>query len=314
MSLAYAVKAALNNAIAQAAGLYVGGAAFSRKRKLTLDTMLHFLIAAEGGSLAKELHRAGIEATPAAVSQRRTEIPPDAFREVFERFNVATLHTDAELFREYRVLAVDGSAVSLPFNPTADSFLRVDTHPRGGYNALHISPLFDVLNKTFVDLRIQPESRMDEIGALISMIKENDFQEKTLILADRGYESYNFLAHLLEKPNIAFAVRVKQHHGALREVARLPMLNLDCDISFTLTTTQTNADKEKRHIYLQVPKKSKAGSKTRQARWDFPSPYLMRLRIVPLCLNPDSLKRLPPTCPATSRPRILRRSIIRAGK
>lgn len=58
------------------------------------------------------------------------------------------------------------------------------------------------------------------------------------------------------------------------------MLQLDCDISFTLTTTQTNADKEKRYIFIQIPKKSKAGSKTRQARWDFPSPYSMRLRIV----------------------------------
>lgn len=56
--------------------------------------MLHFLIAAEGGSLAKELHRAGIEVIPTAVSQRGAEIPPNAFREVFERFNAATIHTD----------------------------------------------------------------------------------------------------------------------------------------------------------------------------------------------------------------------------
>lgn len=272
------IKTALETAIAEAAGLYANGPAFSRKRKLPLDTMLHFLIAAEGGSLAKELHRASIDATPAAISQRRAEIPPDTFRAVFQRFNTAS--TDSETFHGYKILAVDGSTVNIPFNPDADSFLRVDTHPKGGYNALHISPLFDVMNKTFVDLRVQPESRMDEIGALIDMIKEHNFQEKTLFLADRGYESYNLLAHLLEKPDVSFAVRVKQHHGALREVARLPMLDLDCDISFTLTTTQTNADKENRHIYLQVPKKSKAGSKTRQARWDFPSPYPMRLRIV----------------------------------
>lgn len=292
------IKTALENAISETAGLYTNGPAFSRTRKLPLNTMLHFLIAAEGGSLAKELHRAGIEATPAAVSQRRAEIPSNAFREVFERFNAATAHTDSETFRGYRVLAVDGSAVNIPFNPDADSFLRVDTHPKGGYNALHIIPLFDVLNKTFVDLTIQPESRMDEIGALIGMLKENGFQDKTLILADRGYESYNLLAHLLEKPNVAFAVRVKQHHGALREVARLPMLELDCDISFTLSTTQTNADKEKRHIYLQVPKKSKAGSKTRQARWDFPSPYPMRLRIVRFALDSGQFETI-----ATNLPR-----------
>ena len=298
MSFTYIAKAAIDNATAETAAQYTNGAAFSRKRKLPLDTILKFFIAAEGGSLAKELHRAGIKATPAAVSQRRAEIPPTAFREVFERFNAATVHTDTEKFRGYRVLAVDGSAVNIPFNSDADSFLRVATHPKGGYNALHISPLFDVLNKTFVDLRVQPESRMDEIGALIDLLRKHDFQEKTLILADRGYESYNLLAHLLEKPHVAFAVRVKQHHGALREVAKLPMLNLDCDITFTLTTTQTNADKEKRHIYLQVPQKSKAGSKTKPTRWDFPSPYPMRLRIVRFMLPSGEFETI-----ATNLPR-----------
>ena len=205
---------------------------------------------------------------------------------------------DSETFRGYKVLAADGSAVNIPYNPDADSFLRVDTHPRGGYNALHITPLFDMLNKTFTHLTIQPESRMDEIGALISMIKENNFHEKTLILADRGFPSYNLLAHMLEKPNVAFSIRVKQNRSALREVAKLPMLELDCDIAFTLSTTQTNEDKEKRHIFLQVPKKSKTGSKTRQARWYFPSPYTMRLRIVRFMLDSGEFETI-----ATNLPR-----------
>lgn len=91
--------------------------------------MLRFLIAAEGGSLPKELHRAGIDATPAAISQHRKEIPSDTFRAVFQRFNTAC--TDNGTFRGYKLLAVDGSAVNIPFNPDAESFLRVDTHPKG---------------------------------------------------------------------------------------------------------------------------------------------------------------------------------------
>lgn len=93
---------------------------------------------------------------------------------------------------------------------------------------------------------------MNELDGLIAMLKENHFREKTLILADGGYESYNAFYHLLEKPNATFAVRVKQHHGALREVAKLPMLQPACDISFTLTTTQTNTDKEKRYIINKI--------------------------------------------------------------
>lgn len=289
-------KQELERAISQAATQYTDNKAFSRKRKLPLDTMLRLMIGAEGGSLAKELHRAGIDATPSAVSQRRAEIAPNVFREVFIGFNAAC--ADGETFRGYRVLAVDGTTINLPYNPHADSFLRVETHPKGGYNALHATPLFDISGKTFFDCVIQPESKKDEIGALLEMLKSNDFVQKTLIVADRGFESYNLIANLIEKPNTDFLIRVKQNHGAMREIARLPMLELDCDIAFTITTTQTNEDKQKRHIFLQVPKNSKEGAKTRRGRWDFPSPYPMRLRIIRFQLDTGEFETL-----ATSLPR-----------
>lgn len=130
--------------------------------------------------------------------------------------------------------------------------------------------------------------------ALVEMLKQNDFNQKTLIVADRGYESYNLLAHLIEKPNTDFLIRVKQNHSAMREIARLPMFELDCDISFTITTTQTNEDKQRRYIFLQVPKKSKPGSKTRRGRWDFQSPYTMKLRIVRFQLETGEFETLRP--------------------
>ena len=51
----------------------------ARSQKLPPEKLIKFLIAAEGGPLAKELHRAGIDAAPAAVSQRRRQIPPAVF-------------------------------------------------------------------------------------------------------------------------------------------------------------------------------------------------------------------------------------------
>lgn len=277
MSSALEINLALNGAITDIAAHCSGTPEFSRTRKLPLETVLRLLIGAEGGSLAKELHSAGINATPAAVSQRRAQIAPEVFRKVFHSFNAAC--SDADTFRGYRILAVDGTAVNMPHNPNAPSFVQNESAPKG-YNQLHVNPLYDVLNKTYFDVVIQPEPQKDEIGALVEMLKQNDFNQKTLIVADRGYESYNLLAHLIEKPNTDFLIRVKQNHSAMREIARLPMFELDCDISFTITTTQTNEDKQRRHIFLQVPKKSKPGSKTRRGRWDFQSPYTMKLRIV----------------------------------
>lgn len=267
-----------------------------RSRKLSVGKIIHLLIGADGGSLAKELHRVGINATPAAVSQRRATIPPDVFRDVFRHFNSAS--ADDETFRGYRLLAVDGTSVNIPRNPNAPSFVCNDSAPQG-YNQLHLNPLFDLCNKTFFDAVIQPEPQKDEIGALVEMLKRNNFDRPTLIIADRGYEAYNLLAHCIEKANTDFLIRVKQNHSAMREIAKLPMCELDCSISFTITTTQTNEDKQNHYIFLQVPKKSKPGSKTRRARWDFPSPYTMHLRIVRFQLDTGEFETIATSLPGT---------------
>jgi hypothetical protein len=235
------------------------------------------LIGAEGGSLDKILHIAGIEVTASAVSQRRAQIDPAVFRAVFSLFNDKCV--DKDFFRGYRVFAVDGTTINLPRNPKAPSFVCNDGIPKG-VNQLHVTPLYDPLNHTYADAVIQPEPKKDEIGALITMLKRNDFGQKTLIIADRGFESYNLIAHLLEKPNTDFLIRVKQKRSAMREVAKLPMLELDCDISFSICTTQKDTDKQNQnYVFVQVPKKSKPGTNARYRRWDFGNYYPMRFRI-----------------------------------
>ena len=221
------------------------------------------------------------------------------FREVFNRFNAAC--ADHETFRGYRVLAVDGTAVNMPRNPTAPSFVCNDSVPHG-YNQLHLNPLFDICNRTYFDAVVQPEPQKDEIGALVEMLRRNDFGHKTIILCDRGYEGYWPLGVMMEMPNTDFILRVKQKHSAMREIARLPMCELDCSISFSLTTTQTNEDKRLRRIHISVPKKSKPGSKTKRSRWDLPSPYNMRLRIVRFQLDTGVFETLATSLPPPRLP------------
>lgn len=289
------IKQALDYVIKKAAEK-AGMGQPSRNRKLSCAGVIRLLIGAEGGSLAKALHRADIDVTPAAVSQRRAQIDPETFRDVFHRFNTSC--EDSGNFRGYRLLAVDGTSVNIPRNPGSPSFVQNESAPNG-YNQLHLNPLYDLCNRTFYDALIQPEPQKDEIGALIGMLKRNHFCLKTIIIADCGYESYNVMAHLIEKPNTDFIIRIKQNHSAMREVARLPMFELDCDIAFTITTTQTNEDKQKRYIFLQVPKKSKPGAKTRRGRWDFQSPYQMKLRIVRFQLETGEFETIATSLPRT---------------
>ena len=285
----------LTYAIKQAAAQCGDGKRFCRKSALSAEALIRLFVGAEGGSLAKILHAAGIEVTASAVTQRRAQIAPEAFRAAFDNFNAAC--KDGDLFRDYRLFAVDGTAVNLPRNPSSASFVINDGIPKG-VNQLHVTPLYDLLSRTFADVVVQPEPKKDEIGALIAMLQRNDFAQKTLIIGDRGFESYNLIAHLMEKPNVDFLIRVKQSRSAMREVAKLPMVEMDCDISFTICTTQKQSDKDAKYVFIQVPKKSKPTSKTRRGRWDFDNYYPMRFRICRFLLDNGEFETV-----ATSLPR-----------
>lgn len=270
---------------------------FSRKRVLTMDRVINLLLSMQGGSLKKELYDAGIEVTASAFVQQRDKIPWTVFEEVFEHFN--GLCEDTKTYKGYRILAIDGTTVNMARNPKSSSFVKNDSTLKG-YNQLHVNPLYDVLNKTYQHCVIQPQPQQDEVGALTFMLTWYDFKEKTLIVADRGYESYNVFAHLQNTPNVDFLIRVKQDRTAMREISKLPMTELDTDVSFTITTTQTKEGKEKGHILLQTRKNEERiySSKTRAGRWDFPSPYPMTFRVVRFKLETGEYETL-----ATSLPR-----------
>ena len=270
---------------------------FSRKRVLTMETVINLLLFMQGGSLKKELYDAGVPVSASAFVQQRDKIPWTVMEEVFESFNSKC--KDMKTYKGYRVLAIDGTTINMARNPKSDSFVINNSTPKG-YNQLHVNPLYDVLNKTYQHCVIQPQPQQDEVGALLFMMKWYNFKEKTLIVADRGYESYNVFAHIQNTPNTDFLIRVKQDRTAMREIGKLPMTELDTDVSFTITTTQTKEDKKNGYILLQTRKKEDRiySSKTRAGRWDFPSPYPMKIRVVRFKLDTGEYETL-----ATSLPR-----------
>lgn len=282
--------------------IFVGtdGPAFSRRRKLGMEETMTLLHLMSGGPLKKELCEAGVDISASAFVQSRSKIPSEAFRMTFRWFNHLCRSTDWKTYRGYRLLAVDGSCINMAFDQKAPSFVRSDTHPKGGYNQLHLNTLYDVENGVYYDAHVTPQPRVDEIGALITMLRHNDFQRKQLIICDRGYESYHLMAQIMRKRNVDFLIRVKQNKSAMREVAKLPMEELDVDVSFTITTTQTNKDKENGYIFIQTHanKKRKYSAKTKPSRWTLPSPYPMSFRVVRFLLPSGEYETV-----ATSLPR-----------
>lgn len=73
----------------------------------------------------------------------------------------------------------------------------------------------------------------------------------------------------------------------MREIRKLPMTELDTDVPFTITTTQTKTDKENGYILVQTRKDKRKvySDKTKAGRWDFPSPYSMKFRVVRIRLD-----------------------------
>lgn len=301
------LKRRLNLAIHEAVSIYKeenrGTPCFSRNRVFTMEQIINLLIAMHGGSLNKELYAAGIKASPSAFSQQRGKVPLSVFEDVLAFFN--QLCRDSKTFKGYRVYAVDGTTVNMARNPNSESFMRGRSGSRDrdeakGYNQLHVTPLYDIMNKTYKYCVIQPQPKQDEVGALTLLLYlcGDLFEEPTLIVGDRGYESYNTFAYFQEHDNIDFLIRVKNGTSGMKAIRELPLQELDTDVAFTLTTTQTKADKANGNIYINTHKNSNRNYKSRARRWIYGSPYDMKFRVVRVLLDSGEYETL-----ATSLPR-----------
>ena len=292
-------KACLNAATAEAVaarGGHAGSSAdFTRKRKLPPETMIKLLLSMDGGSLNKELYEAGISVTPSSFVGRRHQLSWFDFENVLNNFNSHCDGEDTKTYKGYRILAVDGTTVNMPLDPKSPCYMENKADKSKSYCAMHATPIFDVLNKTYLHCVVQPQPEQDEIGALLFMLSWHDFPKKTLIVADRGFESQNLIAHFIEDSNFRFLIRVKQNKSAMREIQKLPMTELDTRISYYITTTQKNIDKENNYVFIQTHKNKGRRSyspKTKASRWDFGSPYHMQYRAVRFMLPSGEFETL----------------------
>ena len=263
MSVAHQMVETLNRCIqdiASTSEMYVKhpGRDFTRRRKLDLSDLIKLILSMKGGSLNVELHeykmRSDVCLSTSAFVQQRSKVLPNLFEDLFHAYNHAS--HDNKTYHGYRLFAVDGSDLNTSRDPNAETFIVSSENPKG-YNQYHLNALYDLCNKVYTDCVLQPRPQMDERQALITMLHRNQFTGKNLIIADRGFESYNMIAHMLRAENVDFLARVKHGKGAMTEVAKLPMQTLDRDITITITTTQTNEDKQMGRRLVQVASRNK---------------------------------------------------------
>ncbi len=183
---------------------------FTRKRKLDFKEMLNILLSMGGNSLKLELMKYfsyNIEtATSSAFVQQREKILPGALEFLFHRFtssSVSPIYYDG-----YRMLAVDDS---------------------------------DLCSRVYVDAIVQPGRKENEYKALTDMVDRSDIKEETILLADRGYESFNVFEHISKK-GWNYVIRVKDisSNGVASGLLLPNKKEFDIKCSILLTRRKTN--------------------------------------------------------------------------
>lgn len=221
---------------------------FTRNRKLSFTQMITTLICMEGGSLTSELMkqfgcRKEIASTSAFVQQRE-KIRPEALQWLFESFVAAT--PKAPAYNGYRLWAVDGSDIQIPTNPQdRDSFFP-GTEGQKSYNLLHLNAIYDLLQNTYVDVVIQKKRSSNEHKALVQMVNHSNIDVPAIIIADRGYESYNNMVHIQEK-GWKYLIRIRDHTSSSGIAGGLELPDteeFDLMINLSLTRRQTKEIKE----------------------------------------------------------------------
>lgn len=231
---------------------------FTRKRKLSFGDTISFLLQMEGRSTTNEMldfwKCSPVNPTASALRQQRDKIRPEAFESLFHQFTENCMDKNA-LVRGCRLLAIDGSDLLTATGPSdPDSYYQA-VNSQKSYNILHLNALYDLKQKVYMDAIVQKSRLANEHKALCDMVDRSTISN-AIVLADRGFESFNNLAHLQEK-GWKFLIRAKDRTGGISSGLNLPDTDeFDMPVSLKLSNKQSNAMqllyKDKNH-YRFIP-------------------------------------------------------------
>jgi len=231
---------------------------FTRRRKLPFSAMLRQIVCMGGNTLTKELMDAYDYdpdcATSSAFVQQRDKILPQAFEYLLHAFTTSC--ANIKRYKGYRLLAGDGSSLNIARNPhDSETFYGMNRGAQG-YNLLHLNALYDLCSKVYVDAFIQAGVGNEHKG-LTTMVDRASITDKVIVTLDRGYESYNNMAHI-EQKGWWYIIRVKDvaSSGILSGLKLPSHGGFDVPVSFSITRKQTNAVKAQPHLYKRLEKSS----------------------------------------------------------
>ena len=262
---------------------------FTRNRKISFRSLIGITMNSGGGTMSKELldyFDFNVNTpTVSAYTQQRSKVLPEAFEYLFQSFTQENISHN-NTFKGYKLIACDGSNLTIATNPS-DAETAYKSNQYGTItNHLHLNTFFDVLNRIYLDAVLQTASEYQEYRACIKMMERSPLV-KTILIADRGYENYNVMAHAINK-GWKFVIRIKDiGSNGIASGLKLPKSDtFDTDISLTFTRQQAKAKKEAGYKFMPtcqtfdyLPVKSK-------------DTYALSFRIVRFPISDDSYEVL----------------------
>ena len=213
----------------------------------------------EGGTLTSELLKyfgcSADIASSSAFVQQRSKISDEAFPMLFSLFVKKT--DSPKLYKGLRLIAADGSDIQIPTNSNhLDSYFP-GVNGQTSYNMLHLDAMYDLLRYTYIDASLVGQRKVNERNTLCSMVDRSSMKN-VLLIADRGYEGFNLMAHIQEK-HWNFLIRAQDVLHSRGIVAGLTLPDkdeFDLPINLSLTTKGSNEVKrlcKDRNNYRYIP-------------------------------------------------------------
>lgn len=223
------------------------GKDFTRKRKLTAEKLILFLTSQGSSSTANELmdffDMDSSAPTAQAFCQQRDKLKPEALEAVFHDFVQSAGRPDS--LGKYRFLAVDGSVLTFGRGDTPETAAYHVSAGHMCFNSIHLNALYDLDVRIYTDAVLQPVHEKDEFRAFCTMVDRSSAPDgtRTVFIGDRGYSSYNNMAHVIEKGQY-FLFRTKDIHSSKGMTAGLGLPDQDTfDETVTVTITRSLSKK-----------------------------------------------------------------------
>lgn len=229
---------------------------FTRNRKLPFETLCKTILSMSGQSLNVELQRQfhydPTAVTTSAFVQQRGKLLPTVFEEILRRFTYQ--NRPMRRWNGYTLLAVDGSHVQIPSSIHDAATYFNSTKDGRGYNLLHLNALYDLESQLYLDAIIQDGREEHESLALVELVDRSELTEPVILIADRGYEAYNNMAHI-EQKGWNYLIRVKDKQGILSGLRLPDAPEFDAVFRYSLSKRLTNRIRREPQKYRWLPSK-----------------------------------------------------------